>query len=162
MDFQSKIAARRAEIAQQDEDGRKAAEAALEAQAAAEAARRRTALDNIAADMSLHGVPVHRQGDELELTPSNPEPLNLEGLRRNKLERLLRREARRMWTPTDNWVVISLIVSGLLIAIPTAGVGLLLTLGGLIRRALLNKRYAGVIAGRHPDLLGPIHEAMKI
>ena len=162
MDFQSRMAARRAEIVQQERQTKKTSDEALQVQQAAEKQQREEALDKVAEDACRDGVKVIRREEELEFVQQVTVPLDVEGLRRTKLESLLRREARKMWSPFENWMVISLVVAGLFVAIPTAGFGLLLTLGGLVLRGHLNKKYGSVVAARYPEILGPVHAAMKI
>jgi len=162
MDLQSRMAARRAEIVQREREAKKVSAEALRIQQDFEQVQREETLDKIAESISRDGVEVIRRDDEIEIARPVVTPLDVEGLRRTKLESLLRREARNMWSPIDNWMVISLVVVGLLIAIPTAGLGLFLTLGGLFLRGHLNKKYGGVVAARYPEILGPIHAAMKI
>ena len=161
MDLQSKMAARRAEIDQHEREAKKVAAEASLAQQAAERAQREEALDQIAEQVSLRGVEVTRRGEEIEIARPVLAPLDVDGLRRTKLESLLRREARRMWSPGDNWLVISLIVGGLLLALPTSGFGLLLVGIAAFRRGHLNKKYVAVVAARYPEVFDPIYASMR-
>lgn len=123
MDFQSQVAARRAQLEQQQRAAQKAAAEETKARRAVAAERARAieaaaqaqrveALDVIASDLSQHGADVVRVGDELALAEPPIAALDVEAFRRAKVKRLLKREARKMWTPGQNWQVIGLIVSG--------------------------------------------------
>lgn len=88
MDFQSRMAARRAEIVQQERQAKKVSEEAFQVQQAAEKQQREVALDKIAGDVCRDGVEVIRREEELELARPVTTPLDVEGLRRTKLESL--------------------------------------------------------------------------
>lgn len=149
MDMQAKIAARRAEIETQTRESHRLATEATKAEQAAAEAQRVQALDEIAAEVSRDGLDVQRQGGELKATAKVPIPLDVDGLKRSAVDKLLGREARKMWTPAENWQVITLIVAGVFL-ITAYGLGLGLILVGLINRNALNKRYKAELRQRYP------------
>lgn len=151
MDFQSQIAARRAELERTARQAQVAAVAETQAQQAVERAEREKALSAIATDLTRRGVNVTRQGEELAFSQSSRPQLDLAGLRKSKVQGLVNREARRMWSPGENWQVIGLIVSGLFLT-TFYGLGLVLILLGVMRRSALNKRYRALLNQRHPAL----------
>jgi len=159
MDFQSRIAARRTELANNAREAERKAAAQAQAQSAAEQLQREAALDSIAADLSRDEVILVRQGDELAIIGSPLPALDVVGLRRSKIESLLTREARKLWTPGQNWQVISLIVAGAFLT-TFYGLGLFLILGGVLRRGALNKRYRAEVRRRYPTLF-PVEETLS-
>ena len=74
-------------------------------------------------------------------------------VKRSALESLLKREARKAWTPRENWLVVGTIAAGVaLLHIPFLGIPLLIF--GLWRRSVTNKRHRAVLLGRYPHLFG--------
>lgn len=160
MDVQAKVAARRVEL---EETARRAQAASAEevrSRQIVEQARREEALTAIAADLSTGEVKVARQGDELVIAAPFVPAIDIDGLRRDKVARLLKREARKLWSPGENWQVIGLIVGGLFL-ITFYGVGLLVILGGMLRGSTLNKRYRAEVQRRYPGLFPPKQEAVS-
>ena len=154
MDLQAQIAARRAELKQKADEAQRAASEVARAQAKArqdaDQMRRAKAMDEIAADLSRSGTSVQRNGDELEIANALP-LLDIEGLRRSKVKSLLQREARKRWSPGQNWQVIALIVAGFFL-VTFYGLGLLLIAAGMLRRSALNKRYQAEVRSQYPGL----------
>lgn len=154
MDVQAQVAARRAEL---EENARKAKVASAEearSRQIAEQAKREEALNVIAADLSNSEVEVVRQGDDLVIADPIIPIIDIDGLRKNKVARLLNSEARKLWSPSENWQAIGLIVAGIFLT-TFYGVGLLLILGGMLRSAVLNKHYRAVVRQRYPGLFPP-------
>jgi len=112
MDFQAQVAARRAELERQAKNDQTAAAARARQQQEFEKAQREAALDAIAVEISTEGVEVVREGDRLALVEQAVTPIDISGLRRAEVEKLLKREARKMWAPGENWVVIAPTVAG--------------------------------------------------
>lgn len=157
MDIRTKVEARKAELAAGDLAGKKAAEAAEQARVQAERARREAALDKIAQEISHDGIEVERKGEEIELVPEL-EPLDVTGLRKDKLRKLLDREARKLWSPGENWMAITLIVAGLCL-IPISIFSLVLSVAGLAHRQNLNKKYRAVVTSKYPGVFAPLTAA---
>jgi len=139
-ELNERIAARRNELAQQREKD--------------EAFRKRQeeqVLDTIAASLSDNSVRVRKEGDDLTLDPVDLPTIDVAGLKRAKIEKLLKREARRRWTPADNWLVIGCIVGGLCL-LHLGGFGLLPLGIGLWRQWQLNKRYRSAVEADYPRI----------
>lgn len=151
MDFQSQVEARRAELKASAREAQAVAAQKDQERRAAEQERREEALDTIAANLSQHCATIVRHGDDLAMEATQVPTLDVEGLRRSKVDRLLKREARKMWTPGENWQVITLIVAGVFL-ITFYGVGLLLILGGVLRGSALNGRYREAVRQSYPAL----------
>lgn len=154
MDFQAQVAARRAEIDKRARDDQKVAAEQLRLQQEAEQAQREAALDAIALEISVSNddVEVVRQGNRLAIVQPPVEPIDLAGLRRAEIKKLLKREARKMWTPDQNWVVIAPTVAALCL-LPFAWYfsGVLAIVAG-IARYNFEKRYEAELRLRHPSL----------
>lgn len=152
MDLQSQVAARRAELEKKAREDQAVAAQQVQAREAAELARRDAALDSIAEELSGGPMKVARQGHELVVVDEPIEPLDVDGLRINQIKKLLNREARKMWTPAQNWQVIAPMVAGLcLLPIIWIFSAPLFIFSG-IRRDLLNKRYKNALMQRYPEL----------
>jgi hypothetical protein len=150
MDIQQQVAARRAALAEQAKVA--AAEGAdLAAQLkVAERAQREEAVEQIAAEISvIH--PVRRNGETLELVKAPLPPFDIDGLKRSKVDALLKREARTLWTPEDNWIVISCISGGIAL-LHLAGIGLIPLLFGAYSKYNLDKKYLAVVRQQYPEL----------
>lgn len=160
MDIRAKVEARKAELAAGDLAAKNAAEEAERARIEAERARREAALDNIAKGISQDGIKVQRRGEEIELMPEL-EPLDAEGLRKDKLRNLLNREARKLWSPSENWMVITLIVAGICL-IGFSIFSLVLSVAGLAHRQNLNKKYRAVVAAKYPGVFALSGEAKSV
>ena len=146
MDIQQQVAARRAELVKREED-RKAADAAEAAQREAERRQQeRDALDSIANDMGLAV-----EDDELTLAKQPIPPLDTEGLKQSKIDTLLNREARKRWTPGENWQVIGSIVGGICL-IHLGGLGFVPLLFGLWRRSAINRKYRTAVRADYPAI----------
>lgn len=151
MDIQSKVAARRAELerqAQKAEAESRRIDMEIEE---AKKKQRDDALDKLAVELSDDQVEIQRKDGELFLTERNLPPLDVDGLKKSKIEDILNREARKLWTPGENWQVIGCIVSGLcFIYLPI--VTILLLIVGWARRSSLNQRYRAIVRDRYPQI----------
>lgn len=158
MDIHAQVAARRAELEKQQKDAADQVARRAQEQSAIDEQQRHQAMDKIAEDLSSKGVVLTHVDGELRMAPPAPTPLDVVALKRSKLKGLLNREARRLWSPGDNWLVISLIVFGVC-TIFLSGIGLLLIAIGFWRRHVLNKRYRAQFSALHPgvfsDLIDP-------
>lgn len=152
-DMQSKIAARRAQLAQQEKEAEaKAAVATAQRQVALQQ-KKEAAVDTIATELSANGVTVARDGDELSITDRPLAPLDVDGLKQTKIDSLLRREARKMWTPGQNWLVIGAIVGGVCL-LPVGGLGFLGLGVGLWARFAINKTHRITLRETYPEIFG--------
>jgi hypothetical protein len=151
VDIHAQVSARRAELEQQQREAADQAARRAQDQRAAEQQQRLQAMDRIAGDLSINGVAVSHVDGELHIAPSNPAPLDVTALKQSKLKGLLNREARKRWSPGDNWLVISLIVVGIC-TILMRGLGLVLIAIGFWRRHVLNKRYRVEVRALHPGV----------
>lgn len=150
-DIQSKIAARRAELAQSEKD-QKAQQVAVEAKRqVAQQQQMNAALDDIASGLSAGGVTLKRDGDELAIVEAPLPPLDVEGLKQSKVEALLKREARKRWTPGENWLVVGCIVGGVCL-IHLGGFGFVPLLIGLWRRSAINKKHRAAVRESYPGI----------
>ncbi|WP_303699071.1 hypothetical protein [Brevundimonas naejangsanensis] len=111
MDLQAQVAARRAELERQARHEQWVAAEQLRLQQELEKAQHEATLDAIAVEVSGDGVDVVREGNRLALV-KQVAPIDMAGLRRAEVEKLLKREARKMWAPGENWVVIAPTVAG--------------------------------------------------
>lgn len=146
MDIQQQVAARRAELVKREED-RKAADAAEAAQRETERREQeKKALDTIASDMGLTV-----EGDELAIIKQPIPPLDTEGLKQSKIDALLNREARKRWTPGENWQVIGSIVGGICL-IHIGGLGFVPLLFGLWRRSAINRKHRAAVRADYPAI----------
>lgn len=151
MDIQSRVAARRAELERQAKQAAvKQAELAQEAERA-KRVQREQAVEAIAADLSSAELAVVRDGEELAIVPPTLVPLDVEGLKRSKIEALINREARKRWTTEENWLVIGSIVGGLCL-IHLGGFGFIPLLFGLWRRSVINKERRAAVRAEYPSL----------
>ena len=152
MDIQAQVAARRAERERQARQAHADAQALNEQRAAEERRQREVALEEIAAELSTDDVTISRDGDSLTLTPSHaPEPLDVRGMKKAQIEQLFQREARKAWTPGENWMAIAPITAGaVLIFIPWVGVPLLIF--GFWRMSVANKKHQDLVRARYADL----------
>lgn len=144
MDIKSQVAARRAELERQ-------AREAAEARRATEKAQREEVLDTLAEELSGPDLTVKRQGEELEILEAPPPAINIQGLKESKVRSLINREARKLWTPAENWQVIGPIVAGVFL-ITFYGLGLALILFGVMRGSLLNTEYRASVRQRYRAL----------
>lgn len=149
MDIQAKVAARRAELQEQ-------ARLLKEQEAAVQTARlvqqqkaEDEALDAIARELSTPSVEVVRQGSELAIVEA--QSVDTRGMKKAQIEKLFRREARKAWTPGENWLIIGSITAGAcLIFLPLVGIPLLAF--GLWRRSVTNRRHHERLVAKYADL----------
>lgn len=156
MDIQSKVAARRAELA------RAAAEEAEVANEQAAENRRREkqqrdeALHDLTAELARNGAPVTSDGAELSIAQESPlAPLDRADFKRKALQQLLNKEARRRFTPGENWYMIAPVAAGVVL-LPTVTLlaFVLIGIGCAVRYATLN-RYRRVLRSEFPKLFNP-------
>jgi hypothetical protein len=150
MDIQAQVAARRAELVNEQRKAEEEAARLKEVREAVERGAREKALDEIAAEISTKGVEVRRELGELQIVEPIS-PLDVKGLKQSKITGLLNREARKLWSPADNWFVISCIVAGVC-TVPLRGFGVVLLAVGLLGRHSLNKKYRAMVRDRYPDI----------
>ena len=154
-DIQSKIAARRAELAQ-EEKAQKTRRVAVESRRqVARQKQEQAALDSIANDLLAGGIAIERDGEELALVDAPLPLIDIEGLKRSKVEALLKREARKHWTPGENWLVVGCIVGGICL-IHLGGLGFVPLLFGLWQRSAINKKYRNAILSANPGLFAEV------
>ena len=158
MDLNAKIAARREERARLEQQA-VAERAAEQTRAKVEEALQR---ESVAAAL-VHDInagveaEARRNGETVDLVHV-PDPAVLSpDLKPKALKCLFHREARKLWTPLDQWMIISLVAGGICL-IHLAGFGLLLILAGLIRRRAVDKRCRRQLREDYPDLFGAIPE----
>lgn len=150
MDIQQKVAARRAELAKEEADRKSAkyVEKAKREEALAE--QRKQAVAGVAKELSTAYAPVIAEGEELRMALPLP-PLDVEGLRKSQIERLLKREARKRWSPSENWLVIGSIVGGITF-LHIGFLGFIPLLFGLWFRSIVNKRYRNRLLKDYPHI----------
>ena len=151
MDVQQQVAARRAELAKQQADRQTAEDIKKAERDEAEAEQRRQVTADIAAELSTAYAPVKAEGEDLTMALPLP-PLDVEGMRKSKIEGLLKREARKRWSAGENWLVIGSIVGGICL-LHVAGLGLIPLAFGLWFRSVVNKRYRTGLRRDYPHLV---------
>lgn len=158
MDINEKIAARRAELARLEREADAETQAAKVQAEAIEAARREAAAVALVAEINAGDeVEATHQGETValvrtpDLTGWSPE------MKQAALMRLFQREARRRWTPTDQWLAISLVAGGVCL-IHVAGIGLVAIAAGLWCRARFNRRCREELREEYPELFGALPE----
>ena len=152
MDIRSQVAARREQLEREARDTQKLAVEDAKT-------RRNEALEAIAADLSRQDVEVVREGDRLALTRPAAAPLDLDGLRLSEVKRLLDNEARRMWSPVENWQVIGPIVAGIFLAPWFWPIGAAIFACGIGRRRFLNERYRAEVRRKYPAMFASAQAA---
>jgi len=151
MDLNEQVARRRAELAEKQQQAKDDQQATVSARKAEATAQREAVVDELAAELNATGVPARREGEELAIEQEPSPPLDTEGLNRRKLDSLVKREARKLWTPTENWIVISSIVGGLAL-VHLAGLGLIPFFFGIWKRNQLEDRYVAQVLELYPQL----------
>lgn len=150
-DMQSKVAARRAQLAEQEKQAAAEEVAVTAKRQVALQRQKEAAVENISAELSVNGVAVTRNGEELVITERALPLIDVEGLKQDKIDNLLKSEARKMWTPGQNWLVIGMIVGGACL-LPAGGVGLLGLGVGLWARFAINKNHRATLRDTYPDI----------
>jgi hypothetical protein len=155
MDVQARVAARRAELARQQAQQQAEAKVAAAREKAEEQAQRVEILDDVAADMSTDTISVQRAGDRLTMKDATPRlVVDRSGLKASELDKLLNQEARKAWTPGENWWVIGCVVAGTLIVIPVPVVGCLLLFAGGAKWYHANKNHKEEMKRKYPEIFG--------
>jgi hypothetical protein len=126
-DIQAKVAARRAELVQ-EEKVRKAKQ------------------DALAREKSTH--------DHEALLNSAGE-IDTDGLTPTEIEDELKKIAKRLWSTQENWLVFGLIGLGLLL-MPVGGLGVVPIAIGLTIAKSLGKRYRKALIDRFPEKFGSV------
>lgn len=151
MNLQEQVAARRAELARSKQiEAAKATEAAKE-QALAEQANRLVALQAVAAELSTPNIEIVAKGEQLKIVPPRLDLSDVEALKASEARKLLNREARKLWTTGENWLVISCISGGVCL-LHIAGIGLVPLVVGLLKGSNLNKDYRRQVVEMYPEL----------
>ncbi|MFL6728192.1 MAG: hypothetical protein ACJ8FS_17005 [Sphingomicrobium sp.] len=160
MDIQAQVAARRAELARQAQESVRLDREAAAGRDRQERERRKAALDALATELSAAGTPVQAAGEELRIAEAPPfAALDPVEFKRTSLQAMLGKEARRRWTPGQNWLVIGSVTAGLLLLVPVFELGLLLLAIGFACRHSFNQRYRKQLVRDFPDLLGEFAKA---
>lgn len=154
MNINEQVARRRAELKQQEKqiiDDQRAAETTLKV---AEQAQREAVIEELAAELTASGLPVSRENDALVMESAPPPPIDVDGLKRTAIARLLDREVRNRWTPGDNWLIIGLIVGGVTL-LHLGGIGVVPLFIGLWRRGAINRRIRADVLALYPQFAPP-------
>lgn len=149
-ELQDRIAARRSELAKQKEEAEQQLKKKEEEAEIFRKQQEAVVLDSLASGLSNEQIRLRREGGELAMDQLVAPVIDAEGLKRSKLTRLLKREARKRWTPAENWWIISLIVSG--VCTLPLGFGLLFVGTGLLLRWKLNQRYREMVRSQYPEI----------
>jgi len=151
MDIQARVAARRQEL---EAASRKRAEAIKAATREAE----QRELERIASELKSDAVPIAVEDGRLALAVE-PTPIDANVFREGQLAKLLEREARKRWSPAENWWVIAPGAAGLALLIPLFPLGFaLLVFGGLARWNFMS-RYKAQLRDQYPSVFGPLPAA---
>ncbi|MBB3858999.1 hypothetical protein GGQ88_000239 [Novosphingobium hassiacum] len=124
-DIQTKVAARRAELAQ-EEKIRSEKQAAL--------AREQKIID---------------QEERLKVAGES----TTDGLSPVEIEAILHKQAKSLWSTQDNVLVFGLVIGGLIL-LPVGGLGAIPIAIGLFMANSLGKRYRQTLRDRYPDKFG--------
>ena len=154
MDIKSQVEARRAQLVEEDKQASEARAAQTAKIRQLEEERRHGALDQIASDLSNGDVEVRRSGDELEIVPTLA-PIDIDGVRHSQLKKLLKQEARKRWSPAENWQVIGGIVLGICLLF-VGGIGIVPLVLALSRRSTLQHRYMQQVMQEYPDIFADV------
>jgi hypothetical protein len=113
MDILYKIAARRAELANQADAAARLAQAEAAEKLRRETEERKEALSDLAAELSENGTQVTSNGANLSIAAESPlAPLDAADFRRSALQSLLNKEARQRFSPWENWAMIAPLAAG--------------------------------------------------
>jgi hypothetical protein len=146
-------------MAREAQETQRRERAAAVEKARLEREQREKALDALANEFSVEGAPVTKVGDQLVLTEESPlAEIDPEQFKRSSLQSLFAREARRRWSPVENWVVIASITAGVLLLVPFFLVGLLLLGAGFCCRHWFNQRYKSELIRDFPKLFQSLTE----
>jgi len=154
MDMNERVAARRAELERQQQEVRTDQERLDTARQVAEESRRAVALEEVAKDLNAGGVSVERTKEGMEISREAP-PLDIESMRKEEIEKILKKEARQRWTPAENWIVIGFITAGVVILPDLTVVGIFLIIAGVLLRYLYISQHVDRIKALYPSLSQP-------
>lgn len=141
MDIQAQVAARRRELARVARE--EEAKGRIDAAAVREEAENRLAAEQAGFQGSKDTAPL----------PEMPT-----AIRRTELAKLLKREAKKAWTPSEHAVVIGGIVLGLIIAIGGSWTGWLLVVGAAAIGYFLNDKHRREVLADHPTLFAEVSD----
>lgn len=154
MDIQDKIAARRKQLASENVIAQEQA-----AQQQAEYDRQtqielKQNLERLARETTEHGFPVIVKDDNIAASAPRIPIMDYDQIKAEKLSKFLKREARKLWTPGQNWKFFLLLGAGLYL-LPFYGLGLLFLLGAWLNhrhfqkqhKEFLREAYLGVFGG---------------
>jgi hypothetical protein len=153
-DIQSKIAARRALLLEQ-ESGRQAQEDAAKKQLQiAVRKQEKTASEAIAADLSTSSTTVKFDGDSLYIANETMPYIDVAGLKKQQIDSLLNKEARKRWTVSENWVVIGCIVSGACLVLFSIS-SIVIVFVGFWKASSFNTKHRASVIEDYPHIFGP-------
>ena len=157
MDLSAKVEARRAELARQKTERAEQEKRIATALRERDEERNRQETERLAGALAQEGLPVTSDADSLILDELPPlAALDPADFSRRARERLLKKEARRRWTPGENWIVIASITAGLLLVIPTFAVGGVLVVAGWAIGQSFNRQHRTQLARDFPDLFADL------
>ena len=114
-DIQSKIAARRALLAKQQNAQRDEELAAAQQREIAAREEEKVAFETLAAEISTSTTTVKHDGSALSIVSKPLISSDFVDLKNKQISAFLRRESRKRWTPFENWVVIGSMSGGLVL-----------------------------------------------
>lgn len=159
MDMNERIAARRRELAQQEAEKTVAAKAERDRAAEQEARAQKAAAAKITEEINTGGEAKAINDDGVVSLVHDPDAALFGPEIKNNVRRhLFKQEARKRWTPLDQWVVISLISGGICL-LHLAGLGILFIGAGLICRHVFNKRCRRELREIYPNIFGSARES---
>ena len=151
MDMNERVAARRAELQRQQQEVRTDQVRLDTARQVADESRRAAALDEIAKDLNAGGVGVERTTEGMEILREDS-PLDIDNLRKEEIEKLLKKEARQRWTPVENWIVIGFITAGVVMLPDITILGMFFILAGVLLRYLYISQHVDRLKALYPTL----------
>jgi hypothetical protein len=156
-DFQARVAARRAQLASEAQELARLEKEAAERKRQDEQDRKIAMLDSLASELSGTGTPVVRHGERLEIAEPSPlEHLDPEDFNEEQLKNMLDREARRRWTPAENWLFIAPLTAGLLLLLPVFALGLILLVASVAYWLRTSDRYRTRLRLEFPQLFAAV------
>lgn len=152
-DIQARVAARRAEVAEQARETEKRQREEDDLARQRDCDERRLLLDSLATEVSGDRVCVERQDDGLSIAEPSPlQFLSPDDVKRDELLKLFKREARQRWSPRENWLAIGFLTAGPLLLLLVFPLGVLLLLVGLSCRWQANNRHQNALKTEFPEL----------
>jgi hypothetical protein len=150
-DIQSKIAARRALLAKQQNAQRDEELAAVQQRENAAREEEKVAFETLAAEISTSTTTVKHDGSALSIVSKPLVSSDFVDLKTTQISVLLKKESRKRWTPFENWVVIGSISGGLVLLSYSYYFSVVIVFGFLMGKLFTSEHRSDVIDD-NPDI----------